>query len=253
MRDYGKVHISFWTSETIRAMSEDARALSLYLLTCPHNTIAGVFRLPDGYVCDDMQWTIERVLKAFKETLDKGFANRCETTKWVCINHHLKWNPPENPNQRTSASKIAKSIPDQCSWKTVFMSDYGGFLGIQSEPLANPFETLSKPVTVTVTETVINKPHPTAVGSPIKKTIFNKPEDVSELVWNDFLIVRKAKKSPITESSISGIRREAGKANISFEDALIICIERNWQSFKSDWLDPTKDQKSGSEIFKGVI
>ena len=70
MRDYGKVHTSFWTSETIRSMSEDARILAMYLLTCPHNTIAGVFRLPDGYICDDMQWPIERVLKAFAETVE---------------------------------------------------------------------------------------------------------------------------------------------------------------------------------------
>ena len=88
---------------------------------------------------------------------------------------------------------------------------------------------------------------------PTKKTVFNKPEDVSELVWNDFLIVRKAKNSPITESSISGIRREAGKVNISFEDALIVCIERNWQAFKSEWHNPEKTPSGGSEIFRGVL
>ena len=59
MRDYGKVHTSFWTSDSIRELSEDARMLALYLLTCPHATIAGVFRLPDGYACEDLQWSAE--------------------------------------------------------------------------------------------------------------------------------------------------------------------------------------------------
>lgn len=153
MRDYGKVHTSFWTSETIRSMSEDARTLAMYLLTCPHNTIVGVFRLPDGYVCDDMQWTVDRVLKAFRETDLKGFANRCETTKWVWINKHIEWNPPENPNQRKSAAKIALSVPDQCAWKQAFMLDCVESIGIVIEQLPNPSATLSQPETETGTVT----------------------------------------------------------------------------------------------------
>ncbi len=251
MRDYGKVHTSFWTSETIRSMSEDARILAMYLLTCPHNTIAGVFRLPDGYICDDMQWPIERVLKAFAETVEKGFANRCETTKWVWINKHLEWNPPENPNQRKSAAKIAKSVPDQCEWKPVFMRDCAEYIGLQSEPLPNPSPTLSQPEAVTVTEV---KTLPSPVGSsPPKKPDIKKPEDVSDPVWVDFLIVRKAKKAPLTEGALAGIRREAARAKISFEDALRISVERNWQAFNADWYDPPKSQQVVTSMFRGVL
>lgn len=154
MRDYGKVHTSFWSSETTRTMSEDARALSLYLLTCSHGTLAGVFRLPDGYVCEDLQWTPERVCKGFEELLIKGFANRCATTKWVWIIKHLEWNPPENPNQKKAAVKLSGQIPDECSWKQGFMRDCGQYFGIiqppKEEPLSNPSETLPQPVAVAV-------------------------------------------------------------------------------------------------------
>lgn len=154
MRDYGRVHTSFWTSETTRSLSEDARNLALYLLTCPHNTIAGVFRLPDGYVCDDLQWTSERVSKGFSELLANGFANRCETTKWVWIYKHLKWNPPENPNQKKSAEKLAKLVPEKCSWLPNFIGECGDFFGMENKPFRNPSATLSKPEAVTVTVTV---------------------------------------------------------------------------------------------------
>ncbi|ECL8497802.1 hypothetical protein FTY95_05685 [Salmonella enterica] len=50
MRDYGKVNSSFWTSESIRSLSDDGRMLSLYLLTSPHANMTGCFRLPDGYL-----------------------------------------------------------------------------------------------------------------------------------------------------------------------------------------------------------
>ena len=145
MRDYGKVHTSFWTSATTRSMSEDGRTLAMYLLTAPHGTIAGVFRLPDGYACEDLQWTSERVSEGFAELLRNGFANRCETTKWVWIIKHFEWNPPENPNQRKSVAKIASQVPDECCWKRRFHSESGRFWGAEPEKKSNPSGTLSEP------------------------------------------------------------------------------------------------------------
>ncbi len=144
MRDYGKVHTTFWSSSTMRKLSEDGRMLALYLLTSPHSTIAGVYRLPDGYVCEDLQWPSERVAKGFAELLANGFANRCETTKWVWICKHLEWNALENPNQRKSAAKVAYSIPEDCSWKLEYMRVCGELLGIDPSQFANPSETVPK-------------------------------------------------------------------------------------------------------------
>lgn len=145
MRDYGKVHTSFWSSPTITAMSEDARMLAMYLITSPHSTIAGVFRLPDGYVCEDLRWDAERVSKGFVELFAKGYANRCETTKWVWVRKHLEWNKPENPNQCKSAAKIALSVPDECHWKLDFMRSSADLLGIQWVEPKNPMPTVPEP------------------------------------------------------------------------------------------------------------
>lgn len=146
MRDYGKVFSRIWESEDFRSMSEDGRALVLYLLTCQHGTIAGVFRVPDGYASEDLQWTVERVEAAFAETLSKGFANRCGTSKWVWVCKFLDWNPPENPNQIKAAKKIAMSVPDGCAWKLDFMRVSGPLLGIEPPVSPNPSETLPEPL-----------------------------------------------------------------------------------------------------------
>lgn len=145
MRDYGKVHSTFWSSPTTSSMSDDAKMLALYLMTCTHSTIAGVFRLPDGYVAEDLAWPSERVAKGFVELFQKGFANRCETTKWVWICKHLEWNKPENPNQRKSAQKFAQSIPDECVWKRDFMRVCGHFLDLAAALEVNPSGTVSEP------------------------------------------------------------------------------------------------------------
>ena len=145
MRDYGKVHTTFWSSTTIRELSEDARSLAMYLLTSPHGTIAGVFRLPDGYSCEDLQWTPERVVQGFRELFSKGFANRCETTKWVWVAKHFEWNKPENPNQRKSAAKVVAGIPNECAWKPDFMRAWADFLDIEWTDPGNPSGTLPQP------------------------------------------------------------------------------------------------------------
>jgi hypothetical protein len=78
--------------------------------------------------------------------LAKGFANRCETTKWVWVVKHLEWNKPENPNQRKSAAKIAHSIPDECAWKPAFMRACAESLGIELPATANGSTTVAEPL-----------------------------------------------------------------------------------------------------------
>ena len=69
------------------------------------------------------------------------------------------------------------------------------------------------------------------------------PDDVESSVWHDYLKIRKAKKSPITETALNGLRREAKKADISLSDALKVCCERGWVGFKADWYSPATQKQ----------
>jgi hypothetical protein len=163
VREWGKVPSAFWSMPAIARMSDDGLVLLLYLMTCGHGTIAGVYRLPDGYIQEDLgvKWPAERVAKGFEELLNNGFAYRCKSTKWVWVVKHLEWNRPENPNQRKAAIKMALSVPPECIWRTEFMRRAGPDLGISADELApqagsgelfsNPSERVS---TVVVAETV---------------------------------------------------------------------------------------------------
>jgi len=111
MREYGKVYSSFWQSPEIRSLSEDGRALAMYLLTCPHANLIGCFRLPDAYAADDLQWSCERVAEGFRELSESHFLTRDEGTKWVFIHKYLRWNEFENPNVAKAASKAFEQIP----------------------------------------------------------------------------------------------------------------------------------------------
>lgn len=61
------------------------------------------------------------------------------------------------------------------------------------------------------------------------------PDGVSPTVWDDFLKIRKAKKSPVTKTAIDGIEREAVRAGVTLETALATCCEAGWQGFNAVW------------------
>jgi hypothetical protein len=146
MRDYGKVFSAIWESATFRELSEDGRTLVMYLLTCTHGTLAGVFRLPDGYVCEDVQWGSERVSKGFIELSEKGFATRDPASKWVWVIKHFEWNSLENPNQCKAAAKIVGKVPDECVWKREYMRVCGALMGLEVAPDPKPSETVTQPL-----------------------------------------------------------------------------------------------------------
>jgi hypothetical protein len=124
--------------EHLQRVMDDGQLVALYLMTCSHNTIAGAFRLPDGYILEDTGWNAERVSKGFPGTVRNGFAERCPVTKWVWICKHLEWNPPENPNQWKAVAKICKTIPANCSWRSRFRTVETVSKGLNNSPVPVP-------------------------------------------------------------------------------------------------------------------
>ena len=84
----------------------------------------------------------------------------------------------------------------------------------------------------------------------IKKIISDKPESVSQEVWDEFVLLRKQKRTTVTPLVIKGIETEAGKAGLSLQDALVTCIERGWQGFKADWVKEKFGNNYGAKGFR---
>ena len=83
-------------------------------------------------------------------------------------------------------------------------------------------------------------PTPTPTPTPKEKTararVPLRPDSVTEPVWQDFLAIRKAKRSPLTDTALEGIAREAAKAGMTLAEALTLCCERGWQGFNAGWI-----------------
>jgi hypothetical protein len=166
MRDYGKVHTSFWSSDTLRGVSDDAKLLALYLLTCQHGNMAGVFRLPLAYAAEDTGWTSERLSNGFETLSAAGWLRRDSATGWTWITKWLKWNKPDNPNQRKAIEKLVSQVPASVSFFSELHNE-GGENGTVSEPLGNP-------------------PVPAPVSVPAQKQGRKKKSETAEVTFSEW-------------------------------------------------------------------
>ena len=85
---------------------------------------------------------------------------------------------------------------------------------------------------------LIATPIATNNHKPITNNHIHTPDGVDNLVWQDFLQIRKKRRAPITDRVVEGLAKEAKTAGVSLNDALKECVLRGWQSFKADWVAP---------------
>lgn len=145
MREYGSIQTKFWTHADVQLLSDQAKLLGAYLLSSPHTNMLGCFRIPVGYIADDLKWNTEIVTKALDDLSQIGFLIYDNKNSWVTIASFLKHHPIENPNQGKSIAKIYNKIPKN----TLFISQLANKLLEQKEHLGKEFinalETLVKP------------------------------------------------------------------------------------------------------------
>lgn len=235
MATYGKISCAFWSSQTIRSLSDDGKLMAAYLLTSSHTTICGAFRLPDGYVMEDMGWPIERIKETLSELSANGFAERCEETKWVVIHKFLEWNPPQNENQWKAVFRKASEVPKQAIFKNRFETVLKRF--------KNPVETVP---TESESETDTNRLPP--------KIEFEVPEWVPSEAWSAWLEVRRKVKAPNTPRALKMAVNDLAKLRESGEDAEAVLRQSVVRGYRG--LFPTKQgPKDGQGVYarQGVM
>lgn len=74
-----------------------------------------------------------------------------------------------------------------------------------------------------------------------KDTAFNFKKSflnlgVQEEILNDWLLVRKKKKSSNTQTAFNSLMKEIEKSNLSTNEAIRISAENSWAGFKNEWV-----------------
>ena len=123
-------------------------------------------------------------------------------------------------------------------------------------PMANPSLTQTKPIRVDKrreeekTETQAQAPSRKRDPSPPPA----RPDDVEPQTWGDWLVLRRAKKAPVSETVISGARAEAAKAGMPLDAFLRVWCTRGSQGLQADWLSQhERTANGGTPKVRGLV
>jgi hypothetical protein len=108
---FQKIETAIWNDEKFCTLTPMQQRLWLYLLTCPHGNLAGIFVLKEGYALGDLKYSRKDYRKDFSKLLEMGSFGYDEESNTVWIRNFLKYNPITNPNQKKSFSKALQSLP----------------------------------------------------------------------------------------------------------------------------------------------
>jgi hypothetical protein len=111
MRNYGAIHTCFWIHPEIQKLNDSAKLLAVYLLTGPHTNMLGCFRLPLGYIGEDLDWESEIIASSLESLLGIHFATYDYHCHWIFLQQFLIWNPIENPNQGKNIIRLFEQVP----------------------------------------------------------------------------------------------------------------------------------------------
>jgi hypothetical protein len=232
MRDYGKIYTRFWTSTDIASLSVGAKLIAAYLLSSPHTTMIGCFRLPLAYIVDDVGMPSEMVAEGLLELSRNGFITRDEGLSLILIPNFLRWNQIENPNQGKAAAKLVEQIPRNSSVYAELVDILKANGKNFPEGFLKGSLTVLKPGTGTGTGTgagtkQVQKRPPAAVAA------FDLPSWIDREAWNAYEEMRGKIRKPMTPRA----RTLVLKKLVGFEARGMSSTDSLNQSVVSSWTD----------------
>lgn len=88
MRDYSKVGPQFWngtTGKALKAQGPEALIVALYLMTCQHANMLGLYYLSKGYIAIDTGLGMEGACKGLQGAIEAGFCHYDEASEVVWV------------------------------------------------------------------------------------------------------------------------------------------------------------------------
>lgn len=106
-RQHHRVGSGIWD----QPWDDDMRLVAVYLMTCRHRVMEGLYRLPPAYGPADMGWKPQRFERAFRALVADGFIEYDQAAQVVWLVNALDWQAPANPNQARAAVKALAEVP----------------------------------------------------------------------------------------------------------------------------------------------
>lgn len=108
---YFRISPRFWARAEQRGWGDDTKLLALYLLTGPHRTTEGLYRLPKRYAQADLEWSGEQFDEQLRELIQAGFCDYDEQAQVVLVKGALRYQACPNENVAKAAVRRLNELP----------------------------------------------------------------------------------------------------------------------------------------------
>lgn len=209
MREFGIINVRFWEWIRENKISDTSKIIAAFLLSCNHGNSLGCFKCPIAYISEDLEYSIDRVSKAYNELIDKGFLIYCKTSKFVFLPKYLKWNPIQNRNHGKGTLKIALSLPSCFKYYDKLIKSLDKYSNdkMNQDDLKKGIETLSKRVYDRVSEGLDN-----GYGNTDTDTDTDKDKDTKDISPEQrrgifiHLLLNDKSEYPVTKAYVSELQ-----------------------------------------------
>ena len=218
----------FWRNEALSNISSEACLLAIGLLN--HCDDEGYFNANPKLVESDvfpLRNLSNTTTVLLRELSDIGFINVFSGSDGKIYGHIVNFSKHQVINKK-NASKIKElcELPYDYGSDTVALQVGNG----KEQGNGNGKERKKK-------------------SKPVFSVSVEKPESVSDRIWEEFVSHRRRKDARITALVMEEITEQAAMAGWSLENALKELIVRNWQTFKADWV---KDKNNQPQLSKNA-
>jgi len=238
--------VSETPSET--ALNPVADAVDLSALGVPESIDAAVWQHFESMAREKVRWSAgmgATLIRQLQQAMDNG-ADGNALLEWATVRRLLDL-PDAWRRMQADADKAAKQRHTE-SMLTEEVAVAEPVDETVSEGVTGTVsQTVSEGVTGTLAETVTAEKPSNGKKKKAKREA-NKPHDVSEETWADFVEHRKNRKSLITNRVVEQFRKQAQKAHISLEEALQITVTRGWIGFEAEWLEKNKRMQPAGNV-----
>lgn len=116
MARYYPVSPLFWSDEKVQRWGDQTVLLALYLLTCDHRNLEGLYRLPYAYIQADLEWPEAEVRDRMQELIEDGFVQYDEAARVLLLPNALRYHQPKSKKQIQGAINELQAVPDTVLW-----------------------------------------------------------------------------------------------------------------------------------------
>jgi hypothetical protein len=232
---YQKIESRIWNDERFIKLSPLQQRLFLYVLTCPHGNLIGLFVLKKGYIIEDLKVLPKDLERDLQAVLKTGMIEYDSALSLVWIKKFLKHNPLTNPNQKKAVPRILADLPKSHLIQRFVKLNESSLEGLTKD-FETPFEENPKPETDsdTDTDTETDKKH---TPTPPKAAIAF-PNWLNQELWQSFVEYRKqlpkSKFTPTAEKLCLGdLEKLISEHGIEYQQEIIEATIKSckWLSF----------------------